>query len=249
MQRALVESWRSAVDGFNSSFAFAAVQLPGYMGDCDGNGQVPFSPNCVPGVYEMRLAQDQLAGVAGGDAVAVPTYDLGCPFGVKTEACPFGSVHNLDKAPIGARVARQLWRVMRARRAAVSAPSLFPRAVSATYSNGATKAVVVTVQFNVGAPPLTMSPTQHCADCCSAGVGDFDVSFDGGASFVNATTVPTILGDGTSLAVPVLSPEQQVAPTHVRYTANQAFPQCAVVDAQRLPAFPFVLPVVALRRP
>lgn len=33
------------------------------------------------------------------------------------------------------------------------------------------------------------------------------------------------------------------APTHVRYTANQGFPQCAVVDSAGLPGYPFLLPV------
>ena len=30
-------------------------------------------------------------------AEATATYDLGCPFGVKTSLCPFGSVHNVVK--------------------------------------------------------------------------------------------------------------------------------------------------------
>ena len=102
LQRELVRSWRKA---FNVSFAFVAVQMPGYIGDCDGNGKSPYS-SCVPGVFDMRLAQQAGvdSGVSGGKAAITVTYDLSCPFGVKTPECPFGSVHNLRKNELCARV-------------------------------------------------------------------------------------------------------------------------------------------------
>eukprot|EP00937_MAST-01D_sp_MAST-1D-sp2_P003160 g3160.t1 len=249
LQRALVESWRSARDGFNSSFAFVAVQLPGYLGDCDQNGLVPLVPNCLPGVYNMRLAQDELQSVVGGAAEAAPTYDLGCPFGVKTDLCPFGSVHNVVKAPVGARVARQLWRLATESKAGKGPGSrasarMYPRAVAAAAAasssvSAALQNYTVVVRFAGGKGPLALAPTQNCAACCH-GEGDFDVSADGGLSYANASALPLVRADGQSVEVRVLLPGQ---PTHVRYTANQAFPQCAVVDAQRLPAYPFKLAV------
>ena len=107
LQKRLVTSWRRS---FESNFVFIAVQLPGYIGDCDGNGQSSFS-DCVPGVYKMRLAQENgTLGVANAE-VAV-TYDLSCPFGVKTPLCPFGSVHNVGAKPATARrVAAQIRRM------------------------------------------------------------------------------------------------------------------------------------------
>jgi hypothetical protein len=111
MERELVRSWRR---DFNSSFVFAAIQLPGYLGDCDSTYPNPKAQyrNCVPGVFTMRLAQaGGLTGVPS--ACAVPTYDLGCSFGtVATADCPFGTVHNVRKGRICERVAQQLRRLL-----------------------------------------------------------------------------------------------------------------------------------------
>ena len=55
----------------------------------------------------MRLAQE--AGVKGLEKTSVtPTYDLSCPFGVKTPECPIGSVHNLNKTVVASRAAYAL---------------------------------------------------------------------------------------------------------------------------------------------
>jgi hypothetical protein len=102
-ERELVKSWR---DGFGADFLFIAVQLPGYLGDCGTYAE------CMAELFAMRLQQQ--AGLVGFNspstamATVTPTYDLGCPFGVKTTACPFGSVHNVNKQPIAARIAAQI---------------------------------------------------------------------------------------------------------------------------------------------
>ena len=86
MEKQLVDSWRA---GFKSQFAFTAIQLPGYLGDCGTFDE------CMANLLPMRLAQeaplldDPLASVTA-------SYDQGCPFGVKTAVCPFGSVHNVN---------------------------------------------------------------------------------------------------------------------------------------------------------
>ena len=62
MQKLLIESWRTT---FNSSFAFVAVQLAGYIVDPrDG----PLAPE-QPGLFEMRLQQDR--GCAGINRCAI----------------------------------------------------------------------------------------------------------------------------------------------------------------------------------
>ena len=124
----------------------------------------------------------------------------------------------------------------------------------------------------------------------SVGVGDFDVSFDGGDSYFN-TTMPHVSSSDPSSVVFAcasngsVSRKLQVAlacsraqqdwissghalfvfvcsncathtvfvrpaltlqkPTHVRYTANQGFPQCAVYNQEGFPAFPFTIEVEA----
>jgi hypothetical protein len=56
LERRLVSSWRR---WFNSTFVFVAVQMPGYIGDCDSTNADPSASykDCVPGVFDMRLAQ------------------------------------------------------------------------------------------------------------------------------------------------------------------------------------------------
>jgi hypothetical protein len=82
MLAALVTTWRTVFE--SPGAAFTAVQLPSYIGDCDSVS--PLQPNgsyynCVPGVFNMRLAQT--VGVAGlENATVIPTYDLSCSFGV-----------------------------------------------------------------------------------------------------------------------------------------------------------------------
>ena len=281
LERALVRSWRAA---FNSSFAFVAVQLPGYIGDCDAVGANPLSSyrNCVPGVFDMRLAQD--TGVTGEDmASVVATYDLSCPYGVRTPQCPFGSVHNVNKTIVCQRAALQLLRMRgllptgvvtegpRAIRAvakiadfrkppaaaasvASSSSSSFSSINSFSSSSSssssqeyvveATAAAAATsytieVTFAGGSSPFYQRGTQYCVACCQPGTaGDFDVSADGGLTYVNAT-LPAIIGTSASISVAGL----RAFPTHVRYTANQGFPQCAIYNRQGLPALPFTMEV------
>jgi hypothetical protein len=232
----LIESWRLA---FNSSFVFVAVQLPGYIGDCDTVGQNPSATysNCVPGVYNMRMAQD--AGTAGDSTAALAvTYDLSCSFGSKPPDCPFGSVHNVQKVPVARRIVRQLLRLLNL----LAAPE-GPRAIAATAVRGdtATSNWSIAVDIHGGVAPYTFRGTQNCAKCCGdiKAAGDFDVSSDGGVTFVNGTTPVAMDGHAAfELSVNLLRP-----PTHVRYTANQGFPQCALYDSNGLPLYPFQLSV------
>ena len=96
----------------------------------------------------------------------------------------------------------------------------------------------VSVEF-AGGGELYMSGTQWCDNCCDGrkNVGDFDVSADGGKTYVNGTQA---WAEGQMVSFVVTLP---CAPTHVRYTANQPFPQCAVYNAEQFPAFPFTLSV------
>jgi hypothetical protein len=56
---------------------------------------------------------------------------------------------------------------------------------------------------------------------------------------VNGTTPVAMDGhDAFELSVNMLRP-----PTHVRYTANQGCPQCALYDSNGLPLYPFQLSV------
>lgn len=221
MERALVSTWQAA---FKSDFSFAAVQLPGYLGDCSEHGGDYY--NCVPGVFEMRLAQD--AGVSGLNASVVVTYDQSCPFGVKTPECPLGSVHNINKSAVAARAARALLAGLQ--------PAAFPpvaplRVTSVSAGPTGLGYWLVTVAF--GSSSLALRPTQFCDACCSGAVGDFDASADG-AVWANGTA-PALEGGNVVFTVALAS-----KPITVRYTANQAFPQCAVVSvATGLPALPF----------
>jgi len=238
MENELIWSWQKV---FNSSFAFVAVQLPGYIGDCDAPGANPNSTydNCVPGVFDMRLAQE-----AGTEhfrrATVSATYDLSCPFGVKTDACPHGSVHNERKQPIGERLAATLHRFLEdgAADLVTEGPRAQEAMVSATDGGRST----VSVRFHGGTAPLYLRGTQYCAACCDAGVGDFDASADGGITWMNATGVHELSKGGTTITFVV--PSSTV--THVRYTANQAFPQCAVYNQEGLPALPFEMHVATL---
>lgn len=236
LENELIWSWQHV---FNSSFAFVAVQLPGYIGDCDAPGANPNSTyrNCVPGVFDMRLAQEM-----GTDhfrrATVVATYDLGCPFGVKTDACPWGSVHNVNKQPVGVRVADTLHHFLFADAADLVTEGPRAKEVTVDSRNGET---TVIVRFEGGTGPFYHRGTQNCDHgCCESGVGDFDAS--DGITWVNATALPTINADGTSIQFKV--PLQRVS--KIRYTANQAFPQCALYNREGLPALPFAMQASSL---
>jgi len=57
----------------------------------------------------MRLAQAKGANETTNAAV-IATYDLSCAMD-KTDGCPFGSVHNVHKVPVGQRIAAQLMKM------------------------------------------------------------------------------------------------------------------------------------------
>lgn len=233
MERELVRSWRA---GFKSQFAFTAIQLPGYLGDCGTFRQ------CMANLLPMRLAQD--APLLDDPSAAVTaTYDQGCPFGVATSTCPFGSVHNVNKAPIGARVATQLRRLMLKQNIVSEGPRasyITSRRLSAAEGGGSE----VTVSFKGGSRPYYQHGTENCARCCQWSVGqpatnassnDYDASGDNGLSFVNGSAaVLTDALDSLVFTVPALDHV-----THVRYTGNQPFPQCALYNREGLPALPF----------
>lgn len=175
-------SFPSFFSGFSSDFAFVTIQLPGYLGDCDSTYPNPNATyaNCVPGVFNMRLAQD--AGADAAMTMVAPTYDLGCPFGVNTPECPFGSVHNVRKGKIGARVATQILSMLENDKIVAQGP----RVASVTTADGAdgSGSQEVTVSFAGGTSPFQLGGTQFCAECCYGGAGsnDFDVSGDGGVT-------------------------------------------------------------------
>lgn len=216
MEKQLIHNWQK---GFNSSFIFIAVQLPGYIGDCDPD----FSDykSCVPGVFDMRLAQDKGVSVDKKSFI-VPTYDQSCPYGVKTSVCPFGSVHPLNKTIVGSRIALHL-------RDNVVADG--PRVQQITTVNEFNGNFSVIVTFSGDSKPFKLEGTTNCDECCT--VSDFDVSADGKV-WINGTVAQMISSSAIRFSV-ALSEE----PLIVRYTANRAFPQCAVYNQQLLPAFPF----------
>lgn len=227
MEKALVDTWRSA---FKSDFAFASVQLPGYLGDCSEHGGNYY--NCVPGVFNMRLAQEEgLIGVS--NASAVPTYDLSCPYGVKTPECPLGSVHNVNKTIVAARTASALLSGMFPMRFPPVSP---PQTTAITAAPTGHNFWLVTVGFENG--PVVLKGTQYCTSCCSGNVGDFDASLDG-VNYVNGTVQELSVGNI------VFTVGLTQKPAFVRYTANQAFPQCAVISSiSGLPAMPFLSTVM-----
>jgi hypothetical protein len=272
LQRSLVNSWRRA---FNSTFGFVAVQLPSFVPETgcvaeDGS----LHPVCVPGIFNMRLAQDSLGDVQRAESA--PTYDLSCPSGSPdspygigyppytrsdgtkhydfTSTCPIGSIHPPFKGAIAARTAKQL---LRLREHNVPYPkAMYPRAYSATCAAATgdetyrfpgnmpsgKSLVFITVRFMGGDGKLKMWGTQYCDTCCSD-VGDFDISTTGGhGPYVNASAVATVAEDGSSVMIPLVIPSGQT-PTHVRYTANQPFAQCAVLDEKGWPAHPFKMAV------
>jgi hypothetical protein len=246
LQRALVHSWRL---GFESDFAFVAVQLPGYIGSCDGEGEAPYS-SCVPGVFDMRLAQDPFLWPSysqDGKSLATATYDLSCPNLVKRDqtVCPWGSVHNVEKAKIGSRAAKQLKLLLQpdanVTEGAASGPRMkhvrsTVRRTALGHGNVSAN-VTVRVDFEGGAEPFALRPTMNCDECCdeTAQAGDFDASVDGGKTWINGTAARLVLPKSVEFDLPGATEK----PTHVRFTGNRAFPQCALVNSQDLPAYPF----------
>lgn len=238
MERELVSSWR---DAFRTPHApFVAVQLPGYTGALN-NGTGSYSGYIsAEMVHAMRLEQD--VGTASlTNATAVPTYDKSCPHS------PYGSVHNTEKGPIGERVAAQLYQMLRPNQPTIETPLRAVRATAKVASNGGYS---VTVSFRGGSSPFVLGGTKNCTTCCdgSAPAGsaadghtlDFDASATGGdGPWVNSTGAVVDRGTGSVTFKVTLSSR----PALVRYTAASIFPQCALFNAERLPAMPFTIAV------
>jgi len=216
LQEALVTSWR---DGFNSSFPFAAVQLPGYK----------------DGVFPMRLQQE--VGVRSlSNAVVVPTYDLSCAMD-KEHGCPHGNVHNVDKVPVGYRLALEIRRLKYGEKLVTEGPR-----VTQIEAKQLTKAKYnVTIIFTGGTQPLYFKGTRNCTACCNTPYSDFDVSADL-IQWVNGTNAVVTSPMAISFIV-----SMSVAPKYIRYTANNVFPQCAVYNQEGLPAFPFQMVVKSVQ--
>jgi hypothetical protein len=237
LEQQLVRSWRK---GFNLPgtlpFLFVAVQLPGYLGDCGSFDQ------CLTEVFKMRLQQEK-GVIADPRAFVTPTYDLGCPFGVRTPQCPFGSVHNVNKTPIAARIASQLIDGWIVRKQPLPTDSPVPKKLvqGPVVSSVFTTQSDVQVEFSGGTGPLHLRPTQNCRACCHGSEGDFDVGVvntAGQQGWRNAS-IPTItVGMKLQFKVQLAVGEEM---THVRFTGNQPFPQCAVYNSQGRPALPFVV--------
>jgi hypothetical protein len=241
LQRYLVSSWRAA---FNSSFAFVGVQLAGYTAALkNGTGSYPDLTVTAEMVQAMRLQQAR-----GCDGVTrcsvVPTYDVSCQAGIDG-GCPYGSVHQPHKREIGRRIGLQLYKHVFA--PATSRVVEGPRATAVTLaaSRGGTHTLVVA--FEGGTAPFALRGTRNCTTlpgfCCdgSANGGhtvDVDATSDG-LLWANGTNA-SITDDGTSVRFDVSLP---VPPTSVRYTAASIWPQCALFNADGLPAQPFTLPV------
>ena len=240
-------------DSVASTFSFYAVQLPGYLGDCGDYQQ------CANSVFPMRLQQQQ--GVNGLEfADITPTYVLSCSpgtdFTTRTTACPFRSVRNVFKREIGARLSSHIVyniaatqktlkqkQKQKQKRAKVQATSnqLWPSLVSihaASSGGGGSGGEVVTVS-NDG--PLSQASTVNCVSYCTQGnVGDFDVSFDHGQTWVNGTH-PSIDGKGRTFHGKDHMMSLVPTVTHVCYTGNQPYPQCAIYRnaSGSLPALSF----------
>lgn len=193
---------------------FVVVQLPGYTDH----------------VFDMRLAQEE--GLVGLDRTALlPTYDLSCP------NCPNGAVHNTDKEDVAARATQQLLNLMYGEPFVAG-----PRVGDVTAQPGAKGSWEVSVSFELtgGTAPLQLLGTRNCTSCCQNAGADFDASADGGATWVAAKSA-MLADDGSSVVR--FQVEMPKMPTLVRYTASQVFPQCAVYNQEKLPAYPFLASV------
>jgi len=231
MQQYLLSSWRTA---FRSpGVPFVAVQLPGYTAALI-NGTGHYEGSVTPEmIWKMRLQQADGA-VASANASAVATYDMSC---ASTSSCPYGSIHNVEKAPIGARIGAQLHQHITGSAEIVEGPHA-KSAVARTLGGAREGTYVVTVKFDGGSLPYTLGGTKNCTTCCN-GIHtlDLDASSDG-ITWVNSTN--TILkADAVTFHVHGLTRP----PTVVRHTASAIFPQCALYNKEGLPALPFLLDV------
>jgi hypothetical protein len=267
MQRLLATSWRKAFGSPRA--AFVAVQLPGYTGALN-NGTGSY-PGYITGemVFNMRL--QQAAGTASPgieNASYVATYDLSCPtspYGSvhNPQKGPIGvRVASQLVALFGGSGSALTQSALTQSVPAGSAPAPAaaavvegPHATSAKWVQSGLGAGVfnVTVAFAGGSTPFEMSGTKNCTHCClgSHPTGktsdghtlDFDVSGlatgSGAADWVNSTGAVVNVDTGSVTFRVALA--QGTEPHLVRYTAASIFPECALRNAEGLPALPFEL--------
>lgn len=236
MQRELARSWRK--EFASPDAAFVIVQLPDYYDKKDpGAPGVPGYASTAEGLFAMRLAQE--AGLEGVErAGLVATYDQSCNDLAFGDDCPFGSVHNIHKQEVGARVALQLLRLMQGQDLIAEGPRA-QESSAASVGDDASSGFSISVTFTGGSAPFALLPTRNCTDCCdgsfgTAAKGDFDVSVDGKA-WTPGSNVRMKGNDGVVFHVAALSSP----PAFVRYTAGSNFTQCALFNAEGLPALPF----------
>jgi len=179
---------------------------------------------------------DTLEGVEKSALVA--TYDQSCNDLAFAENCPFKSVHNIHKQEVGARAALQLANLMQGQDLIAEGPRA-QEATAALVGDDASGGFSVSVTFAGGSTPFALPPTRNCTDCCdgsfgAAAKGDFDVSVDGQA-WTPGSSVRMKGAEGVVFHVAELS----APPAFVRYTAGSNFTQCALFNAEGLPALPF----------
>lgn len=235
MQRLLINSWRRR---FNSSnVPFVAVQLPGYTGPLiNGTGKYNTIISSEM-VFHMRLQQAKGASFPTTNATYVVTYDLSCS---SSQSCPYGSVHNVEKGPIGMRIANKLLNFFQRKNIVAEGPHVTsispPRLVQ---HNQEIDTYEIVLKFAGGSQPFKLSGTKNCSTCCD-GDGhtiDFDVSSGNYSMWFNSTK--TVLSTSGEISFSVTLPKSMGPPTIVRHTAASIFPQCALRNAEGLPALPF----------
>jgi hypothetical protein len=242
LQKELAHSWRKAFSSPDS--AFVVVQLPDYYDQKDpGAPGVPGYTSTAEGVFAMRLAQE--AGLEGVEKSAlVATYDQSCNNLAFSDDCPFGSVHNIHKQEVGARAALQLLRLMEGQDLVAEGPRA-QKASASRLGDADSDGFKISITFNGGSAPFALLPTRNCTDCCGGSFGanqdvsalpkaDFDVSVDGKA-WTSGSNARIKNGEGIVFHARGLP----APPALVRYTAGSNFTQCALFNAEGLPALPF----------
>jgi hypothetical protein len=246
LQKAMIAGWRADFTPLSlplntkqtaaAAAAAAAVTIPWVGVQLPGYGPPKEVANVQTStLFEMRLGQ--AAGVVGVRAAAiVPTYDLSCP------ECPWGSIHPTDKQDVGARIASRLGSLI------LNAPApMGPAAVAATarlHSSSNVTTISIVFKKQDDTVPLKLLPTRNCTLCCKAG-SDLDVSIDGGVKWVAGNGPAVVMGEN-AITFEATLPVGAVGwggAMLVRYTATQVYPQCAISDGTKLPAYPFQLKV------
>lgn len=223
-----------------------AIQLAGYTAPINnGTGNYNLSITSEM-VFNMRLQQERSCdGVEYGCSV-VPTYDFSCSAGLKG-GCPYGSVHQPDKADIGRRAALQLYKHL----VASSNTSVLegPRATKATAQALSEQEYNITVVFGGGSAPFSLRGTRNCTVCCNGTdvTVDLAASVDG-KSFVNGTHT-TLAAADTSRPSVSFRVKLPGTPRTVRYTSLSIWPQCALYNKEGLSAFPFDIDITDTQAP